>query len=379
MALPQLGYLRELKTKLFAEVTEVPAILQDSYYPLLDGLRGIAIIMVIIYHFGANHFFRPFHFLFNGELGVNIFFVISGFLITTLLLKERLQHGKVSFKRFYARRALRIIPVAYLFLLVMIGLNSIYKLGLTSTNFLSAGLFYKNVPFQNDNYTGHFWSLAAEVQFYLIAPYILVSNVNRYCMLALSIVMLILILSLLGFYCPGFLHSNPIVYRITQACMYFFWNGPFVVLIGSLFAVFLFKGIISIEKGSNSYLLGFLLLVIILTICNKLSLLYYKYISEFIAAILTGWIIVLSLKGRSLLSGILESRILIKIGVISYSLYIWQELFIGTRTFPVWVQPFHSYPLWLFITLKLVCVFTIAFASYYLFESKFLRIKKRYE
>ena len=334
--------------------------------------------MVIIYHFGANHFFRPFHFLFNGELGVNIFFVISGFLITTLLLKEKLKHGKVSFKRFYTRRALRIIPVAYLFLMGMIALNSIFKLGLTTSNFLSAGLFYKNVPFQSDDYIGHFWSLAAEVQFYLIAPYILISNVNRYCVLALSIIVLTLILSLLGFYCPGFLHSNPIVYRITQACMYFFWNGPFVVLIGSLFAIFLFKGVIGIEKGSSN-LLSFLLLVIILTISNKLSLLYYKYISEFIAAILTGWIIVLSLRGRSLLSVILESRVLVKVGVISYSLYIWQELFIGTRTFPVWVQPFQSYPLWLFITLKLVCVFVIAFASYYLFESKFLRIKKRYE
>jgi len=379
LALPQLGYLRELKTKLFAEVTEVPAILQGSYYPSLDGLRGIAIIMVIIYHFGANHFFRPFHFLFNGELGVNIFFVISGFLITTLLLKENIKYGKVSFKRFYTRRALRIIPVAYLFLMVMIVLNSIFKLGLTTSNFLSAGLFYKNVPFQSDDYTGHFWSLATEIQFYLIAPYILISNVNRYCVLALSIVMLTLILSLLGFYCPGFLHSNPIVYRVTQVCMYFFWNGPFAVFIGSLFAIFLFKGVISIKKGSSNYVLSFLLLLIILTISNKLSLLYYKYISEFIAAILTGWIIVLCLKGRSLLSGTLESRVLVRIGIISYSLYIWQELFIGTRTFPVWVQPFHSYPLWLFITLKLLCVFVIAFTSHYLFESKFLRIKKRYE
>lgn len=374
-----MNHLKEFKAKLFADITEVPAILQGAHYPSLDGLRGIAILMVIIYHFGANHFFRPYYFLFSGELGVNIFFVISGFLITTLLLKEKLKYGKVSLRHFYSRRALRIIPVAYLFLLVMIVLNSIYKLGLSGSNFAASFLFYKNLPYQSDFYTGHFWSLAAEVQFYLIAPVLLISNTNRYTIAAILIVIAVTLISLLGFYYPGIMHGNRAVYYLTKGCMYFFWNGPFIVLIGSLLAIFLFKGIISIKKTNGNYLLSFVLLIIVLTINNRLSLLYFKYVSEFAAALLTAWIILLNLRTTNLLSAILENRVLVKIGVISYSLYVWQQLFIGGRSFPPWVQPFHDYSLGLFIILKLISVFIIAFMSYYFFEARFLKIKGRYE
>lgn len=373
------SYLKDFKTRLFADITEVPAILQGAHYPSLDGLRGIAILMVIIYHFGANHFFRPYYFLFSGELGVNIFFVISGFLITTLLLKEKLKYGNVSLKWFYTRRALRIIPVAYLFLLVMIVLNSIYKLGLSGSNFAASFLFYKNLPYQSDFYTGHFWSLAAEVQFYLITPALLLSSTNRYTIAAIFVVIAVTVISALGFYCPDMMHGNPAIHYITKASMYFFWNGPFIVLIGSLLAIFLFKGVINVNKTKGSYLLSFLLLIIVLVINNRLSLFYFKYASEFIATLLTAWIILLNLRTKNLLSVILESRVLVKIGVISYSLYIWQQLFIGSRSFLPWVKPFNDHPLGLFIVIKLISVFIIAFVSYYFFETRFLKIKNRYK
>jgi len=104
---------------------------------------GISIILVIIYHL-LNE--TPFKGCINGIIGVKIFFVISGFLITTLLLKEKVKTGKVSFSNFYIRRALRVIPVSYLFLLILLLGNSYFKI--TALSFVSSILYIKNLPFK---------------------------------------------------------------------------------------------------------------------------------------------------------------------------------------------------------------------------------------
>ena len=103
--------------KLFLGLT--PVAISKSHLPSLDGLRGISILLVVISHtFGDK---KPFY---NGGFGVSIFFVISGFLITLLLLQEKYTTGSVSLKNFYIRRFLRIFPVAYLYLVVLLVLNS---------------------------------------------------------------------------------------------------------------------------------------------------------------------------------------------------------------------------------------------------------------
>ncbi len=373
-------YFNELKKKLFAEIIAVPEIVEGPYFASLDGLRAIGVLMVILYHFSANYFLRPFRLRINGDFGVDIFFVISGFLITTLLLKEKLKYGKISLKRFYIRRILRIVPAAYLFLIVLIILNSIFKFKIAGSSFLASFLFYKNLPYQDEPFTGHFWSLAAEVQFYLIFPFLLTLNINRYIVIVLSIVIAVPVISVLGFYChPGFLYSNPFIHIITQIIMYSFWKGPFIILIGSLCAVFLFKGIIRIEKGKGNYFLSFLLLLLAITFSSTSFLFYSKYISEYVSAILIAWVILLNLSRNNFLSVILSNQGLVKIGVISYGLYIWQQLFIGNGTWQPWLKPFHNYPYAVLIVVKLVMVFSIAFISYYFVELKFLKIKTRYE
>src|SRR4051812_3227202 len=103
----------------FSDIEVTPPVLQNSYYPSLDGLRGIAILLVVVSHF--NLISIPYYdVIFNGKLGVLIFFVLSGFLITTLCIKEKVATKTISLKNFYIRRALRIFPVAYLFLLVLL-------------------------------------------------------------------------------------------------------------------------------------------------------------------------------------------------------------------------------------------------------------------
>jgi len=146
--------------------------------PSLDGWRAVSIIFVLGNHCTLSSGFPEslgpvFSWLFDGNLGVRFFFVISGFLITYLLVQEHMQTGRISLRKFYMRRALRILPVYSVFLLVMFLLQTfttwhqpliswIANLTFTS-NFLPVSLT-----------TVHLWMLAVEEQFYLLWPVILV-------------------------------------------------------------------------------------------------------------------------------------------------------------------------------------------------------------
>ncbi|MDX8141202.1 acyltransferase [Lentzea sp. BCCO 10_0061] len=133
-------------------------------FPALDGVRAIAALMVVFFHYGGPGFLQ-------GWLGVQIFFVLSGFLITTLLLREQARDGRINLKEFYRRRAFRILPVYFVVLLV------------TAAGLLIAGQFWQN-PLGRDfplyltflNEFGHggaygqSWSLGVEQKFYLVWP-----------------------------------------------------------------------------------------------------------------------------------------------------------------------------------------------------------------
>jgi len=94
---------KQVYFRYFADIKEIPDLLKVSYLPSLDGFRGISILLVVIGHTCARIDSSLLQFFFNGHLGVYIFFVISGFLITTLLLKERILTGTISLKKFYIR------------------------------------------------------------------------------------------------------------------------------------------------------------------------------------------------------------------------------------------------------------------------------------
>ena len=141
---------------------------QASHLPSLDGFRGISIITVLIFHILLKQH-KPY---FHGDFGVEIFFVISGFIITTLLIKEQVKSRDVSLKNFYIRRILKILPIAYLYLLAITICNAYYH-HLAPREIISAALFLKNtdlIPTIANGSTGHFWSLSVEEQFYLIWP-----------------------------------------------------------------------------------------------------------------------------------------------------------------------------------------------------------------
>ncbi len=148
-----------------------------GYTPALDGLRAFAITLVVLFHYPwANQYFRgnPVH---GGFLGVDVFFVLSGFLITTLLLEEHDQSGRVSLGAFYARRALRLLPA--FFVLFAIGVVEYFIAARPTRIGLLAMLGYMANWIQlwrNDPLgplLSHTWSLAIEEQFYLVFPLIM--------------------------------------------------------------------------------------------------------------------------------------------------------------------------------------------------------------
>jgi peptidoglycan/LPS O-acetylase OafA/YrhL len=149
-----------------------------GYVPALDGLRGVAILLVI----GRHAFFTPV----GGGYGVDLFFVLSGFLITNLLLEERGATGSIRFRRFYARRARRLLPALFAMLAVYLAVETAAgRAGEAARRAMAAGFYTANV-FQafwphviGRSSLGPLWSLAQEEQFYLVAPLLLLLLVRR--------------------------------------------------------------------------------------------------------------------------------------------------------------------------------------------------------
>ena len=146
----------------------------NSYFGALDGLRALSILLVLLHHVPdmAPGLARTFQL--NGRYGVSFFFVVSGFLICTLLLRERQKTGRIAWGKFYARRALRLLPLYY----ATLGLQCVLVFGLKIYSPENQALFQAKLPayvFYFSNWLAtatqgpffYAWSLAVEEQFYL--------------------------------------------------------------------------------------------------------------------------------------------------------------------------------------------------------------------
>jgi len=157
-----------------------------GYRPALDGFRGVSILAVMLYNTGI---------LTGGFLGVDMFFVLSGFLITSLLLDELASTGHVSFRAFYVRRALRLLPALAPLVVIAGGAMIVWDPSLGTVGFVLSVIFYTanwaivyGLP---QGLLGHAWSLAIEEQFYAIWPpllLLLVRMVRRRWALLLIVV-----------------------------------------------------------------------------------------------------------------------------------------------------------------------------------------------
>jgi peptidoglycan/LPS O-acetylase OafA/YrhL len=136
--------------------------------PSLDGLRAISIALVVLSHLAKWKHVSLSLLESYGELGVHVFFVLSGYLITNLLLKEYERSSTVSLRDFYVRRAFRIFPAAFVFLAVVVVL---YWRQMRWIHIVAAFLYVANMDPLRPWIFGHLWSLSIEEQFYLLWPF----------------------------------------------------------------------------------------------------------------------------------------------------------------------------------------------------------------
>lgn len=147
--------------------------------PSLDGLRAISIGLVLLLHLSQTINFSGIPVLGtvadHGAFGVSFFFVISGFLITWLILLEEKKYGSFSISAFYGRRALRILPPAFFYLLVVSCLTALGLAAVSRLDLVASAFFFRNLLPGHSVETGHYWSLSIEEQFYLIWPFLLLA------------------------------------------------------------------------------------------------------------------------------------------------------------------------------------------------------------
>jgi len=354
---------------LFADIQATPAVLQNPHFPSLDGIRGVAIIMVLLFHLrlSYNVFYAT---IFNGKIGVIIFFVLSGMLITTLCLKEKVATNTISLKNFYIRRALRIFPVAYLFILVVIILNFVFKLQISYINILGTCFYLMNFTsifrkYYSTWYTGHFWSLSVEEQFYLIIPFILKRHFKTYLIVILSIV----------FVLPLLVWSQYIFAPLNREPFYFFTHYLIKfqgIAVGCFFSVLLFK--YPLDKwifGRFKGVLNVLAFVLILIIPYDDLFNLESVFTGLLISLLIGYLIISNIKpGTDLVFKFLNTKAMKTIGVLSYSIYIWQQIFTSVdNKLPAFMEtaPYN-----------IICILVVSCCSYYFYERSFLKLKSKF-
>ena len=299
-----------------------------KYRPEIDTLRAIAVLAVIIYH--ANFYLFGNLVFSGGYLGVDIFFIISGYLITSIILKELIEKDSFSFKNFYIKRIKRILPALLFVMLVSIPFSWIYlyptdlvsfsksilySLGFTSNFYFHfSGLEYGSPegllkPFL------HTWSLSVEEQYYILFP------------IGLALAFKFLRKHLLYFFLICFVISLLLAdwgsKNYPSATFYFLHTRIWELILGSLLAYYEIKlG----HRGQNKILCQiFPILGLTLIVYSFFSFdgkIFHPSFYTLIPAIGVSLILWFSYEDNFILK-ILSYKVFVKIGLISYSLYLW--------------------------------------------------------
>ena len=343
------------------------------YIPTLDGWRALSVIGVIFYH--SLHNGLPSEgfvsrIAVHGNLGVDMFFAVSGFLICGKLLTELRQTSSISLKRFYLRRFFRIIPPLWTYLAVMAVLTAAGWVAVREWEFGSSLLFVRNYfPSYNGavlgRYTAHFWSLAVEEHFYMLCPVAILLIGSRFRRLAWGA--LCVALAVFAWRCVDASHGWLIPYgtSIEQTT-----HTRIDALVWGCFAAIIYPRIeprLKAWSRMNLWLpLSVFLIFAIVLHAPGLSLLE--------AMLFPALLMSTAAAPDCALGRILELPLLRWIGRLSYSLYIWQQFFI----FPVLV-PNSPAAVLQQVPYNIALIFLFAAASYYFVEKPAIRFGRSLE
>ena len=289
-----------------------------QYRPEIDGLRALAVIPVILFHAGLDFFS-------GGFIGVDIFFVISGYLITSIIISEKEKKGFFSLINFYERRARRILPA--LFLVMAVSVPFAYLLFVppdmqdfsqslfATATFLSNFLFFSESGYF-DTTTElkpllHTWSLAVEEQYYILFPLILLSTWKLKRKWVVVILSIMALLSLLLAQWASNVAPKAAFYLLPTR----FWE----LLIGS-FIAFYFSRNNQIKGNQYLSILGLSLILYSIFIFNEHT--QFPSFYTLLPTLGTALIIIFT-SSKTLIYKILSNKIIVGIGLISYSAYLW--------------------------------------------------------
>ncbi len=362
--------LASAKTDVAPALHSLAGNLNQRTIPSLDGLRAVAVILVIVYHLKVPYV--P-----EGR-GVLTFFVLSGFLITWLLLKESERYGEISIRDFYIRRVLRIFPAFYVFWALYIGLLVLFNSRLSKPEWadcLSALFYVRNyrsalVP---GSHMAHTWALSLEEQFYLLWPWLFAAfqyDLRKLTRVLLALIATVDIYRIVLFF--GF-HASSEWLNYTFDCRIDH------LLVGCLLAVVLKRG--SLERAWAFAtarvwfsLVPFGLILASIALGFRFHLPYRIAIGFVVDPLLTAVLIVQVIAfGHSWLWGWLNSRVVRYIGRVSYSMYLFHVFTNGLVT-----RVLGQQPRWIVVMSAIGLAVLLGSVSYYMVELNFLRLKSRF-
>ncbi len=342
-----------------------------TYRPEIDGLRAVSVISVVLYHAKLTFFgYQPFK---GGFIGVDIFFVISGYLITSIILKELIITGSFSFKYFYERRIRRILPALLFVMLASLPFAWIYLLPSSFIDLLksiiyslgfSSNFYFHYSDTQYAAESGllkpflHTWSLSVEEQYYILFPLIFLISFKYFRKYLIYILILGFIISLT--LADWGSRNHP------QFTFYVLPTRGWELLAGSILAYFeISKGFRSKFSKLNLIFPSIGLLLIIHSIIffnDKMLHPSFYTISPIIGACLVIWFS----NKNEITTKILSTKLFVGIGLISYSLYLWHfPIFAYARNIGL-ILKFQN-AIYLLILLSIL----LSVFSYFFIEKKF--------
>ena len=332
--------------------------------PALDGFRAIAALSVVCYHFGYDIKFD----------GVTGFFVLSGFLITTLLMRERETTGTVSLKNFYARRTLRIFPAYYAFVVASFALdnlrNTIWPPGLTLAAFFYGVNYYNAFLGHPPTSVAHAWSLAVEEQFYLLWPLLFLALYGRSLLTMRRVLMGVIVASI------GWRILAHFALGVDKAYLYNAFDARFDNLaIGCLLAILVrdercerVAAALTARTWFPFVTLAALFSTVAFVPSPQRYYFAFTLYSALIAVLLVQWLLL----SQCPLWSWLDHPVTRYLGTISYPIYLWHQWAVGAaRKITMAPRPVQ-------FAIALVVTVAVASCSYWIIERPVLRLKRRF-